>query len=73
MAANSSNYTREEVLHEFEWTRSRHKGSVVTAAPLLGMNPRALAQALYRARKAGVAVSYIDDLKQLKKVADRDL
>jgi hypothetical protein len=73
MAVSSSKYTREETLYEFEWTRTRHKGSILTAAPMLGMNPKALAQALYRARKAGVAVSFTDDLKQLKKVADRDL
>lgn len=48
-----------EFVAEFEWTRSRHNGEVVLAAPIFGMQPSGLEQRLRRAKAAGYHVDYI--------------
>ena len=52
---------RHLVVSEFQHTYTRHGGRVSIAAPILGMRNEALARALFRARKNGYDVRFIDD------------
>ena len=58
-----SRLPRDLVVSEFMHTYGRHGGRITVAAPILGMTPHALHRALYRARNAGVRVSFVDDVK----------
>jgi hypothetical protein len=42
-----------DFIHEFEWTRPRHGGLIINAAPIFDMRPEALARRLQRAKANG--------------------
>jgi len=48
---------------DFDDTRDDHRGNVTQAAHRLGLKPRTLRQALYRARKRGWTGTYTDDTR----------
>lgn len=54
----SVDYSHEELVEEFEWTRCRHGGSVLLASPIFGISPEALEKRLRRARANGLAVDF---------------
>jgi hypothetical protein len=58
---------RDLVLAEFEHTRGRHGGHVSLAAPILGMSMDALSRALFRAKRDGIDVRFINDVKAAKR------
>lgn len=41
----------KDLIAEFEWTRDRHGGDVVKAAPIFGLTPAALEQVFRRANR----------------------
>jgi hypothetical protein len=43
----------DEFISEFEWTRPRHGGLIINAAPIFDMRPEALARRLARAKANG--------------------
>ena len=47
-----------DIVREFEWTRPRHGGVVLFAAPVLGLSVAGLDQILVRARRRGIAVEF---------------
>ena len=46
------------LIDEFEWTRSRHGGEIVIAAPILGVTAHSLERLFYRAVKDGAVISF---------------
>lgn len=56
-------WKREDVVAEFLHTWDRHGGKVSIAAGILEMTPVALSRALYRARKDGVDLRFLNDVK----------
>lgn len=55
---------RHEIAAEFKHTWPRHRGSVRQAASIFDMTPEALVRALYRAKRDGIDVRFIDDSKR---------
>ena len=58
MSTQTEAYTHEELVEEFEWTRTRHGGYLELAAPIFGLSPEALEKRLRRARKNGIPVEF---------------
>ena len=50
-----------ETVEDFKWTFSDHGGDLMVASQRLGMKPLTLAQALYRAKRRGVVVTFFDN------------
>jgi hypothetical protein len=44
---------QDDFIEEFEWTRPRHGGLIINAAPIFDMRPEALARRLQRAKASG--------------------
>lgn len=55
-----------ETVEEFQWTFVDHRGDVLVASERLGLAPRTLAKALYRAKKRGIDVSFYDNTGRLR-------
>jgi len=58
------NLTGEELVIEFNHTRSRHHGLISLAAPVLAISELGLVQRLYRLRKAGCDIEFVDDTRR---------
>lgn len=58
------NLTGEELVIEFNHTRSRHQGLISLAAPVLAISEMGLVQRLYRLRKAGWDIDFVDDTRR---------
>jgi len=56
-------HMRHEIAAEFIHTWPRHEGQITRAAHIFDMKPASLARSLYRARKDGIEVHFIDDSK----------
>jgi hypothetical protein len=57
-----------ETVEEFNWTYREHGGDVMLASTRLGMQPRTLAKALYRAKSRGSDVKFLDNTYKVRKV-----
>lgn len=55
--------TAQEFVAEFRHTWPRHEGYVSRAARVLDMTPAALVRRLYRYKRQGLRVEFIDDTK----------
>ncbi len=62
-----SQLTTAELLEEFEWTWSRHRGDVLVAAAIFECRPDTLARRLARARARGLAVKYTNTAKRQRR------
>lgn len=58
-------YKMADLLHEFNWTRSRHNGSIIAASEVLNVKPSSLERALDRARAAGHVVDFTPDHRRV--------
>ena len=58
---------RYNMVEDFIWTYPEHNGNVVVAAHRLDMKPQSLARTLYRAKKRGYDIKFLDNSQRSRK------